>query len=141
MFGASPFASVPFAGVLRPLEPIAGSVSLTEEDDSLSASGVLPIKGAVAVAEDDDTLAAAGIFVAPRFGAVNVTEDDDVLAASGALPIFATAHLIEDDDAAEVRAIVRGAAFRYAKARYEAPPVLIARYEAPLENIVQRQAA
>ena len=137
MFGSAPFASVPFAGEAQ--LRIAGSAALVEQDDALESSGALLITGAVAVAEDDDTLSAVGIFLVPRVGTVDVTEDDDVLDARAVSPIFATAHLIEDDDAAEVRAIVR-AAFRYAKARYEAPPVMKARRE-PRTFRSQRLAA
>ena len=138
MLGKWPLGKIPLATM--PAGHALGALAVTEDDDSLSASAQLRIAGSAALVEQDDTLAAVGIFVVPRVGTVNVTEADDVLDARAVLPIFATAHLIEDDDAAEVRAIVRGAAFRYAKARYEAPPLMKARRE-PRTFRAQRLAA
>jgi len=139
MLGKWPLGNVPLA-TMPAAESISGTLAVTEDDDSLAASARLRIAGSVALVEQDDALAAAGIFVVPRVGTVNVTEDDDVLDARAVLPIFATAHLVENDDTAEIRAVLRPALVRYAKARYEAPPVMKARRE-PRTFRAQRLAA
>lgn len=60
---------------------ISGAASITEDDDTLVATGTLvvisPVVGTVAITEDDDTLAATGVL--PIKGVVAITEDDDTL--------------------------------------------------------------
>lgn len=66
---------------------ITGSLSVTEADDTLAASGtrtIPPITGTLAATETADTLAASGTVTPPPItGSLAATEADDTLSASG----------------------------------------------------------
>lgn len=76
--------------------PVAGSVDLTEADDTLSAATTLAITATVAVTEADDVASAAGTV--DIVGSVAVIEANDTFAGAAALDILATAAITEGDD-------------------------------------------
>ncbi len=75
-----------------------GTVSATEDADTLAATGALRIAGTLAVTEADDTLAATGSSVESRSGSLAVTEADDTVAATGALRIAGSLAVTEAAD-------------------------------------------
>lgn len=79
------------------LPPIAGTLAVTEDDDTLVSTGTLPIAGTLAANEDSDTLVATGTLPSAS-GSLAATEDDDTLVATGSLPITGTLAVTEDDD-------------------------------------------
>jgi len=79
--------------------PIAASVAATEGDDTLAAAGVLSQEGSgqATITEDDDSLSATATIAIS--GQADITEDDDIGLSLGVLPIDAQSNGVEDDDA------------------------------------------
>lgn len=79
--------------------PIIGTATISEAADTLSATGTLPIIGTASITEDADTLTATGSGAAPGIvGTANITEDPDTVSATGALRIAGTASITEGAD-------------------------------------------
>lgn len=81
------------SGVLE----IEGTVDGTDEDDSATASGVLEIEGGASIGDEDDTVSATGTLAIE--GAALSSDEDDTVSASGDLAIEGTAEGVDDDDA------------------------------------------
>ncbi len=84
-----PFTSVPAGG-------ISGTASITEADDTVSATSTVLIAGVAAITEADDAASgAAGVLIS---GTLAVTEGDDTLASTSTLAIAAVLAATEADD-------------------------------------------
>jgi hypothetical protein len=86
--------------------PLAGSVSVTEVNDSLAAASTLAIIATGAASEANDTATASALV--PITGARSQAEAGDTLAAAITLvvPIAATAGITETNDTALASATV-----------------------------------
>ena len=86
---------------------ITGTVSVTEADDTLSASGLVTVTGSVSVTEANDTSAASGLVTVT--GTLAVTEENDSSAASGLVIVAGTISVTEQDDTCSASGDVEGA--------------------------------
>jgi hypothetical protein len=75
---------------------VIGSLSVTEQNDTSSASGEVAVAGSLAGTEDGDTTSSSGTVAVA--GSTTVTEGDDTTSASGAVSITGSAALAESDD-------------------------------------------
>lgn len=94
------FGNSPRGGWLIALEPaasgIAGTASITEDADTVSAAGALAIKGSASITEAADTASGAGTIAIA--GTASITEGADTLSATGALSIVGSASITEGAD-------------------------------------------
>lgn len=77
----------------------SGTASITEENDTLSATAALAIAGLASFTEADDTVSATGTLALA--GALEAVNDNDILVATGTLTVRGAAELSDDDDILE----------------------------------------
>lgn len=97
-FGATTLQGTIPSGFTAPAAPtsISGSASITEDSDTLSATGTLAIAATATITEANDTTTATGTLAIAGQG--TITEADDTLGAAGGRFQVGSASITEDDD-------------------------------------------
>lgn len=90
---ASPTQRVPI-GVF--VSPVNADLSVTEQDDTLSASATLEVRASLAATEANDALSSSGTLAIAATAAI--TEAGDTLTSAAKLDILATAAITEAGD-------------------------------------------
>lgn len=75
---------------------IQGTASITEEDDTVSSTGVITLKGTASPTEADDTLSATATI--SLSGTASITEGNDTSTATGTIALTGTASITEGAD-------------------------------------------
>ena len=75
---------------------IKGTASITEAGDTVSATGTIGLNGTVSITEANDTLAASATLAIKA--TLSATEASDTLAAAGTLPITGVLSVTEQND-------------------------------------------
>jgi hypothetical protein len=83
---------------------LAGTLSITEADDTVASTGTVLIKGTLSATLAGATLAATGTVALK--GTASITEAGDTVSAAGALALKATASIAEADDTISVAGIL-----------------------------------
>jgi hypothetical protein len=81
--------------------PFIGTLSVTEDADTLAATGSVQLVGELAVTEDADALVSSGLSgdgVVAALGELVLLEDDDTLAATGSVRLVGDLAVTEDAD-------------------------------------------
>ncbi|MDX0467451.1 hypothetical protein GOC67_16595 [Sinorhizobium medicae] len=89
---------------------ISGSASMTEGEDAVAGTSALRIASAVSLSEEGDTLAASGAVVSGIAGTLSVTESSDTVAATATIALRASLAATEGADSVSAPATVRIAA-------------------------------
>ena len=111
--GVSDSTSFAWAAItlaFRPQQPpaITGSASITEGDDTVTATGTVRVAGSAAITEEDDTVAATGtVGSAPITGSASITEADDTVSGTGTVRVAGAASITEGDDTVAATGNVR----------------------------------
>lgn len=75
---------------------ISGSLTVTQDDNTLSATGSLLISGTASLTQADNTLAATGSLAIT--GSANISQADNTLAATGSVAITGVANITQADN-------------------------------------------
>ena len=99
-------------GTVEVVATITGALNVTEANDTVSAAGTTTVSGALGVTEANDTLAALATITIG--GALNVTESNDTLSSAGTVSDYSvvtgTLNVTEADDTISALATVTGEA-------------------------------